>query len=319
MRRRLWSSVVVLDEPLVYTGTGRELLVGFAVVAVALVLPLVLLVNIGALLWGLQFALTAKILVFAAFVPLAGLAAYSARRYRLSRTMWRGRTGGMTGSALGFGWLSGWTAVFVLLSFGWLLPSRHLTLMRRLADQTVLAGCPTIFEQPPRAGLYGRYALLWLAIVGSVCLLFVGFGWIAQSVVRDQPGLTAAEAGELFRQRLPWLLAVVVPCLPLMVLGYAAYTVRKLRLMTAATRLGDVRFATTATTLAYARLLLTNLMITYGTLTALRPVAEARRLKFLVEQLVVHGDLSAVLERSAPYALDRGADGLGQFFDVDLF
>lgn len=115
VRKRIWSSVRLAGEPLEYTGTGRELFLGFLVVIGAVFVPL-FLITLGA-----QFAFGQKSpALIAVYVGsflltayLTGVALYRARRYRLSRTNWRGIRGALDGNSWAYGWTSFWTLLLL--------------------------------------------------------------------------------------------------------------------------------------------------------------------------------------------------------------
>ena len=82
-----------------YTGRGKELLIGF-LVALAILVPIYL----GYFLIGLEaehYQAFASIPLIAFFYLFGQFAIYRARRYRLTRTVWRGVRFWMTGS----GWI----------------------------------------------------------------------------------------------------------------------------------------------------------------------------------------------------------------------
>ncbi|TMJ33628.1 MAG: DUF898 domain-containing protein, partial [Alphaproteobacteria bacterium] len=94
IRRYLWSNTELADESFEYTGTARELLLGF-LIALAVLVPLysgffLLTLTLGEV-WG---PLGLIVLTF-----LGQYAVYRARRYRLSRTIYRGVRFHQDGSA----------------------------------------------------------------------------------------------------------------------------------------------------------------------------------------------------------------------------
>jgi len=100
LRRYLWGAVRLQDEPLEYTGTGRELFVGFLFV-------LAVFIPVSIIYAGVQLSLTGDVPALAALdgfyfivlVLLVSVAQFRARRYRLSRTLWRGIRAGQGGSS----------------------------------------------------------------------------------------------------------------------------------------------------------------------------------------------------------------------------
>src|SRR5262245_32873101 len=105
IRRHLWSNTLIDGDAAEYTGRGRELLIGF-LVALAILAP----VYLAYFLIGIEaerlqgFASVPLVIAFYAFGQFA---IYRARRYRLTRTVWRGVRFWMDGS----GWAYAWRAV----------------------------------------------------------------------------------------------------------------------------------------------------------------------------------------------------------------
>jgi uncharacterized membrane protein YjgN (DUF898 family) len=128
IRRHLWSNTVIDGDAAEYTGRGKELLIGF-LFALAILVP----IYVGYFLISIEaerlkgFASIPLILAFYAFGQFA---IYRARRYRLTRTVWRGVRFWMDGS----GWAYAWRAVLwgflVVLSLGLALPWREAALER---------------------------------------------------------------------------------------------------------------------------------------------------------------------------------------------
>jgi hypothetical protein len=99
IRRHLWSNTLVDGDAAEYTGRGKELLIGF-LVALAILVPIYL----GYFLIGLEaehYQAFASIPLIAFFYLFGQFAIFRARRYRMTRTVWRGVRFWMTGS----GWI----------------------------------------------------------------------------------------------------------------------------------------------------------------------------------------------------------------------
>jgi uncharacterized membrane protein YjgN (DUF898 family) len=128
IRRHLWSNTQIEGDAAEYTGRGKELLIGF-LFAMAILVPIYVgyfLISIEAERFK-EFASFPLILAFYAFGQFA---IYRARRYRLTRTVWRGVRFWMDGS----GWAYAWRAVLwgflVLATLGLALPWREAALER---------------------------------------------------------------------------------------------------------------------------------------------------------------------------------------------
>jgi uncharacterized membrane protein YjgN (DUF898 family) len=120
VRRHLWGHTRIDGEALEYTGTARELLVGF-LIALAILAPLyVAYFILGLLAEELQaFASIPLVLVLYVFGQYA---TFRARRYRLTRTAFRGVRFWMTGSAWSYAGRAALWDVLTLLSLGLAYP-----------------------------------------------------------------------------------------------------------------------------------------------------------------------------------------------------
>jgi uncharacterized membrane protein YjgN (DUF898 family) len=128
MRRHLWSHTEVGGDHAEYTGTAKELLIGF-LVALAILVP----VYVAYFLAGLEaerLQAFASIPMFLFLYLFAQFALYRARRYRLSRTVWRGLRFAMGGSGWAYAWRAGLWGLLVMVTFGLALPWRNAALER---------------------------------------------------------------------------------------------------------------------------------------------------------------------------------------------
>ena len=134
IRRHLWSRTVVDGDAPEYTGRGRELLIGF-LVAMAILVP----VYLAYFLAGLE---AERIQAFASFPLIAFLyvfgqfAIYRARRYRLSRTVWRGVRFWMSGSGWAYAFYAALWGTLVIVTLGLALPWRDAALERYKAKHS---------------------------------------------------------------------------------------------------------------------------------------------------------------------------------------
>jgi uncharacterized membrane protein YjgN (DUF898 family) len=128
IRRHLWSNTLIGGDAAEYTGRGRELLLGF-LVALAIIAP----VYLAYFLAGLEvarFKAFASLPLFAFFYLFGQFAIYRARRYRLTRTVWRGVRLWMAGSGWAYAARSALWLLLVILTLGLLLPWRAAALER---------------------------------------------------------------------------------------------------------------------------------------------------------------------------------------------
>lgn len=128
IRRHLWSHTVVEGDAPEYTGRARELLIGF-LVAMAILIPIYLayfLISLEA--ERLQAFASVPLLLFTYL--FGQFAIYRARRYRLSRTVWRGVRLWMTGSGWAYAFRAGAWGVLTVVTLGLALPWSHAALER---------------------------------------------------------------------------------------------------------------------------------------------------------------------------------------------
>jgi len=144
MRRFLWSNSEISGDGLEYTGTPLELLLGF-LFAVTLLVPLYGVFFVAALDLGLLGQLSG-ILAFLLLAFLGQFAIYRARRYRLTRTVYRGIRFRQTGSA----WRYAVCAVFwwamIILTLGLAYPWAQARLEQFKMDNTFYGDLGGHFE-----------------------------------------------------------------------------------------------------------------------------------------------------------------------------
>ena len=175
VRRYLWSRVSFLGDRVEYTGTGRELFLGF--IAAIVVLGL-----LGGSLIGLEIAFgidhpaywTAQGVYTVGLLFLVFVAEYRARRYRLSRTEWRAIRFAQDGSSLRYALLAlGWTAVTVL-SLGTTYPVYRTRLQRYRATHTWFGDRRFAFEARA-AELMKTWLLAWIFLVPTLGLTYIWY------------------------------------------------------------------------------------------------------------------------------------------------
>jgi uncharacterized membrane protein YjgN (DUF898 family) len=128
MRRHLWANTEIDGDAAEYTGRGKELLIGF-LVALAILLP----VYLAYFLVGLEAERAqafASVPLIAFFYLFGQFAIFRARRYRLTRTVWRGVRFWMTGSGWSYALQAGLWGILMILTLGLALPWRNAALER---------------------------------------------------------------------------------------------------------------------------------------------------------------------------------------------
>jgi uncharacterized membrane protein YjgN (DUF898 family) len=170
-RRYLWSRTLFIEDNLEWTGTGKEMFIGFLLV-ILIFLPVALLAQFavealllrgetaGAALLGVTF--------YAALFYLIGVAKFRALRYRLSRTYWRGIRGGSEDRGWRFGVNFVWKTVVGIFLLGFLVPWAMTSLWNDRWNRMSF-GQHEFDARADTDGLFGRWLFVYLVpVVGGV-------------------------------------------------------------------------------------------------------------------------------------------------------
>ena len=317
-RRHIWSCVHINGQPLEYTGRGIELFKGAMIVFLLLILPFVLLIA------GLTLALGpehpaivgVQMLFFLIVWVLWGAAVYRARRYQLSRTLWRGIRGSLEGSAVSYSLLYFGSLLARGITFGWSTPAMNLNLQQMMIGDMRFGDMPFRFKG--RAGpLYPRYALCWFLTLIAAVALVVAVALIAVSMAISLTDIFEASSDESAWAILGGLLlAAVVVYFLLYPLIWSFYTAKELAAFASYTTLDKARFRLDATAGSIFRLALGNFLLWLFTLGIAAPFIQQRLVRYLCERMSVDGtvDIDRILQSKAP--LDATGEGLAAAFDV---
>ena len=331
VRRRVWSAIRLNGEPLQYTGTGKELFLGFLIVLFGILLPFQV-VLVGSQLYFGPAAGALALLVLPLIWYLYNVAIYRARRYRRSRLRWRGVRGAMVGSSWSYGWHSLWSAVAAGLTSGWLTPWRDNFLHRTVMTETRFGDRP--FNYSGKAGpLYPSYSVAW---IGSLVLLIV-IGLAAFAVISplatplSQAMQSAAGADGKIDWTRPelrdkvWLLGSLIA----MTYGFLAlygviasvlwslFYAKEYRYFASETTLEGLRFSLDVKGWSLFWLFLSNTLMSVLTLTILSPVAEARVARYFVNRLSSRGAIDFAGIQQSQEKLSKTGEGLAEAFDVE--
>lgn len=308
VRRHLWSTTLAFGDPLAYTGTGRELFVGFLLVLVFVFVPL------AAASAVLQMAAVASpALAGAGFAGLyalglflLGAGLYRARRYQLSRTRWRGIRCGLDGAAWRYGllWLA--SGVLALLSAGLAVPWFQARLARAMLSNTRIGD--TRLDCRMRSGpLYKRYIVLLLCVPVAVvlpALLVWGVTDQAQATAEDP---TAVVTG----------IAVVSLALSAVLLAVpvAWYRAGFYRHMAQSTSLTGRAFRFPAGSWGLIRLFLGNLALVVLSFGLLAPLTGLRLFRFVAANLEIEAEPDFARIGQSEAATAGTAEGVVEVFD----
>ncbi|MFO0994765.1 MAG: YjgN family protein [Hyphomicrobiales bacterium] len=331
VRRHIWTCVHINGEPLEYTGRGIELFIGALIVFGVLILPIVLLLT--ALQIGLGQEHPAVFIVqfvfFLIIFGLWGMAVYRARRYQLSRTLWRGIRGALVGSPWSYTGLHAGASLLAPMTLGWSTPAMNLNLQERMIGDMRFGSMP--FRFSGTAGpLYGRYAIAWsLAVVIFLSVLIAGgiliylaysaeiWTILSGSVAINSPSQSNVQESDIQAFVMIFgILGVAILAWLAQSLVWPIYLAREMAVFASYTTLDRARFRLDATAGSLLLLTIGNVLLWIFTIGIATPFIQQRTIKYMCDRLSVIGevDIATILQSPAP--VPRSGEGLADAFDV---
>jgi len=175
-RRFLWANTEIGGDSLEYAGTAMELFLGF-LMAIALLVPVYVMLFIGSLELGVWSQLS-SIGAFGFLAVFGQYAYYRARRYRLTRTVFRGIRFHQSGSPFSYAVRSLFWGAVTLLSVGLAFPWAQASLERYKLAHTHYGAWQGQFAGSGTR-LFARGVGLWLILI----LALVAAGVVATKFV----------------------------------------------------------------------------------------------------------------------------------------
>jgi len=325
VRRHIWSCVHINGEALEYTGRGKELFIGALIVFGVLILPFVLLVV------GLQLAfgpehpalIGVQFTFFLIIFGLWGMAVYRARRYQLSRTLWRGIRGALVGSPWSYTGLHAGATLLAPMTLGWSTPAMNLNLQERMIGDMRFGNMP--FRFSGTAGpLYGRYAIAWFLAVATFLVVFSIGVAIAYFAFGDEISAFISGSGSsTLEESQLQIILMIMAALGLFILAWLAqglvwpiYIAREMAVFASYTTLDRARFRLDATAGSLLLLTIGNVLLWIFTIGIATPFIQQRTIKYMCDRIRVIGevDIATILQSVAP--VPRSGEGLADAFDV---
>lgn len=319
IRKRLWHHVRINNEPLEYTGTGMELFLGFLMVMLLVFLPMILYIV------GLQFMFGPKstqlyvgvTILYAAIFFLFGVAVYSAQRYRLSRTQWRGIRGSLKGSMWKYGWTTFWTTLVTIITIGLAVPWQSIKLHSLITNNTYFGETPMSFRASSKP-LFKAYILPWIAAIGGYALMIYLLYPIFQQLEGWENSGEIVDPKQIMAINLKILGYFLIFALVLSVV-YASYQSKFYNYIAEKTRFSNGNFSLNTTARGLIWITLSNFLIVMLSLTILTPVAISRQFGYIVRNLSFNGnvDIAAISQSQQPKS--KTGEGLAEGFDISSF
>lgn len=312
-RQYLWSRTEFIDEPLEWTGTGKELLVGFALAMLLFGLPF----------FGLQFLAQSMVthghpglagLLSAgagiAILYLAGVARFRALRYRLSRTFWHGIRGGSDTGGLAYGWEWLWRTAVGTVTL-WLLVPWSMTSLWNERWRQMSFGSQSFRSEAAAGRIFKRFLLFYLAPLLFVVIAFVVVGAIMATGFNPKTMAAGAIIGAILMAIL--FGAGIYLLLGLIALAYYAAFMRE---AIGHLSLGEIDFHFDASTWAWLRLFIVDVLLVVGTLGIGAMFLSYRHWKFFITHLEATGEVSLSGLGQSTTREPRQGEGLLDAFDI---
>jgi len=310
VRRRVWEKVSLNGEPFEYTGTGKELFLGFLKALAIIFVPYL------AVLLAVQFIskwfIALLLPMYVALFVLVGAAIFMMFRYVAGRTTWRGVRFRAKGSALDYGWAYLGYGLLTAITFGWFGPAMTMRMEGKLWSSLSFGDKKLTWKRASDENLYGPYALVWVVgIVGY--LVFIGL--MAADMMANKEAMQAqtgmmALVGRVYLYAFLYAIAVG--------LASAAYYAAVMRAVVSAIRLDEVRFSIAVKAVDLIVLSVTNVLIMVFSLGILTPVVAARTVRFVISRLSSTGEVNLTEILQAPRSAG-GDEGLADAFDLSPF
>lgn len=171
LRRYYWRNTTLAGDGFEYTGTGKELFIGF-LIALAIVLPIYFGVTLLGLFGGQVLGPILATIVGSFIMPaVVQVLIYRARRYRLTRTRYRGVRFHQSGTGLGYLFHTVKWLILTVLTLGIVFPYLRRALERYKTENTWYGSAQGAFNAEAKP-LMMAWMLLWGSVAG-IMILFV--------------------------------------------------------------------------------------------------------------------------------------------------
>jgi uncharacterized membrane protein YjgN (DUF898 family) len=310
-RRYLWSRTEVIGDRMEWSGTGKEMFIGFLIV-MAILIPFFLFLQFlfpAMVARGKEGAAAGIIsLFYIGLIYLGGFARFRALRYRLSRSWWRGIRGGSNDPGWNYGgeYLGRVALAAMTMWIAW--PWAATRLWRGRWNQMSF-GDLAFHSELDAEGLGARWAGVYLMplaalVVGGIAAALFGF-----VIAGPRGGENSASITAIFVA----LFALVYLVIPLMVMCFYAKFYRK---AAESLSLGDLEFGFDASTLDWIKLFLGNIALAVVTLGFGLAYWGYRNWAFMVRHMHVYGNINVSQLGQSTTSAPTEAEGFADAFDI---
>ena len=308
LRQYLWGHVEVMGDRLEYTGTGKELFLGFLFVFIVILLPFFFAVGVMQAVFADDPGVLAVFSVVQniAILFLIGAAIFRARRYRLTRTHWRGIYGNQTGSAVVYSLLMMVCVFLSAITLGLAWPWCSVKLKNYEMKHTWLGDQQPEF-MPQTKKLYGPFLLAWLfGMIYFVTISLVFFGAVEPLFTGD-----AQDAGAIVIAMLAFYLSMIPG-----VAIFLWYRGKAYNHFVSSTKFANHNVTSTITGGGFVGLTVGNMLIMLFSLGLASPFVYRRYLNFVENRVGLSGDGDFSDLMQSELGKPTRGEGLADAFDV---
>ncbi len=309
-RRYLWGHTGFAGDRFSYHGTGMEALRGWVKAAAIFGIPyLALSVAPDWIKLGLVARVACSLLATVVLVAFIPVAITGARRYRLSRTAWRGIRFSFRGRTWEFAKLYWRGVILTTLTLGLYYPEYAVLRTRFLVDRSWLGNRRFSFDGTPEELKPMYWKALGWSLGGFVLMFFAAAGAGAAFAMLGKQHMAVAIAIGA---------AAGVTAMLALLLPWIWFGVAEHRFIWNHTKFGRARFVNTIQFPAYMKLLTVNALLMISTLGFASPWVTVRTMRFTLERIALRGPLAP--GRISQQARDTTATGeeTGDLFDIDV-
>lgn len=312
-RKYLWAKTRFIGDPLEWTGTGKELFIGFVLVAIFLGLPLFLVqfiipAMIARGMGGLAGLLIGFLYFFMFY--MIGVALFRSLRYRLSRTFWHGIRGGSNVNGIKYGWSYLWKNILGFLAGGLLVPWAQVGLWNERWGQMSF-GALEFNSYADWGPVFKRYLLFYLL---PIVLVFVGIA--AGSVVSVAGVLAGSSDPSAIMGGVVFFIIAIYAAMGVLALAYYAALIRA---CIGGLSLGSLDFKFEARTWDWIKLGLGDIGLFIITLGIGMIFLEYRHWKFFIKHMEAYGEVKLDELTQSETSMSKHGEGLLDALDVGAF
>ncbi|MGE0153431.1 MAG: YjgN family protein [Reyranellaceae bacterium] len=332
IRRYLWSHTSLFGDRFEYTGTGKELFLGFLLAIGLLIVAGGGLALVGWLLSLLHHGLLliVSLIFFVGLNLLFFVARFTALRYRLSRTRWRAIRGGLAGSPWRFSLISAGWNIANLVAAGFLGPVVLIQTLSYRLKNAHFGTARTDFDGAP-GDLYPRFLafffgsiFLGLIVIGGVVAVLAGFGLfedferLGEAMARSREGDVPPELARLQLKIFVAIYAGIFVTAILMLPVFCWYYAFVYNYVLGKISIAGIRFAGVVRTWPMFGYIVVNLLILLLTLGLGFPWVLHRVMNFIVANVRVEGEIDAETVRQSQLAAPSTGEGLFELLDTGV-